>query len=230
MKDNFKKTEFSVEDKKISVYSCQKEDKPIIYLNTFGQREEQVLKDVEKAELPDFNLVVITGINWDRDLPPWDCKPVFRDGDYYTGGADKYLNLLVEKIVPEAEKHIIGNIKWRGLAGFSLAGLFTLYAAYQTDLFSRLACVSGSFWYPGFKDYAESHQLKRLPECIYFSIGDKEAKSGNAIIKTVQVNTEELERYYESLGIKTTFELNSGNHFQNSVERVVKGIKWILHH
>lgn len=62
----------------------------------------------------------------------------------FTGGADNYLRLLTEEIIPAAEKEINGVPCWRGIAGYSLAGLFALYGIYQTDLFSRVGSMSGS--------------------------------------------------------------------------------------
>lgn len=41
------------------------------------------------------------------------------------------------------------------LGGYSLAGLFSLWAAYQTNLFAGIAAASPSVWFPGFLDYAK---------------------------------------------------------------------------
>ncbi len=78
--------------------------------------------------------------------------------------------------MPEAEKELPGPPAWRGIAGYSLAGLFALYAICQTDVFSRVGCMSGSLWFPGFKEYVFSHEPKRWADCIYFSLGDREAR------------------------------------------------------
>ena len=117
---------------------------------------------------------------------------------------------------------------WRGIAGYSLAGLFALYAIYRTDVFSRVGCMSGSLWFPGFKEYIFSHEPKRRPDCIYFSLGDKEAKTRNSVLKTVQENTEEIQAFYQSKGIDTVFQLNPGNHFVQGIERTIAGIQWLL--
>ena len=149
-------------------------------------------------------------------------------GAPFTGGADDYLRQLVEEIIPEAEKELPGPPAWRGIAGYSLAGLFALYAVYQTDVFSRVGCMSGSLWFPGFKEYIFSHEPKRRPDCIYFSLGDKEAKTRNPVLKTVQENTEEIQTFYQNKGIDTVFRLNPGNHFVQGSERTVAGIQWLL--
>ena len=69
-------------------------------------------------------------------MAPWDSPPTFKNADPCTGGADDYLRLLTREIIPAAEKEINGVPRWQGIAGYSLAGLFALYAIYQTELFS----------------------------------------------------------------------------------------------
>ena len=145
-----------------------------------------------------------------------------------TGGADDYLRLLVEEIMPEAEKELPGPPAWRGIAGYSLAGLFALYAICQTDVFSRVGCMSGSRWFPGFKEYVFSHEPKRWADCIYFSLGDREAKTRNPVLKTVQENTVAIHAHFLAQGIDTVFQLNPGNHFVQGIERTVAGIRWLL--
>lgn len=154
--------------------------------------------------------------------------PTFKNADLCTGGADDYLRLLTEEIIPAAEKDLGGVPRWRGIAGYSLAGLFALYAIYQTDLFSRVGSMSGSLWFPGMKEYIFSREPKRWSDCMYFSLGDKESKTKNPILRTVQENTEEICAYYQRKGIDTVFQLNPGNHFVQSVERTAAGIIWML--
>ena len=83
------------------------------------------------------------------------------------------------------EKQIAGISRWRGIAGYSLAGLFALYAIYQTDLFSHVGSMSESLWFPGMKEYIFSHEPKCRPDCMYFSLGDKESKTRNTVLKSV---------------------------------------------
>lgn len=44
----------------------------------------------------------------------------------------------------------------------------------------------------------------------------------------MEENTREIEKFYRENGVKTYFEVNKGNHFQNAVERTASGIAWIL--
>jgi hypothetical protein len=83
-------------------------------------------------------------------------------------------------------------------------------------------------WFPDFIDYATSYNLAVMPKRIYFSVGDKEAKTKNAIFKTVEDNTRLLCKHFAKLGIEDTFELNEGNHFKDADLRLAKGIAWVL--
>lgn len=219
---------FKIRDKQIAVFPCIVPNAPVIYLNTYSNEGQQVFAAAQAAGCPPFHLVAISGLDWNQDLAPWDSPAAFKKGEPFTGRADDYLRLLVEEIIPRAEKELPGPPAWRGIAGYSLAGLFALYAIYRTEVFSRVGCMSGSLWFPGFKEYIFSHEPKRQPDCIYFSLGDREARSRNPVLKTVQENTEEIQAFYQGKGIDTVFQLNPGNHFVQETERTAAGIQWLL--
>ena len=214
--------------KTVSVFPATFSGGPVIYLNAVSDEGYQVYEAAQAAGCPPFTLVTISNLDWNHDMATWDSPAAFRGGEAFIGGADNYLRLLAEEIMPEAEKALPGSPAWRGITGYSLAGLFALYAIYQTDVFSRVGCMSGSLWFPGFKEYVCSHEPKCRPDRIYFSLGDKEAKTRNPVLKTVQENTEEAQTFYQNKGIDTVFQLNPGNHFVQGIERTVAGIQWLL--
>ena len=109
-----------------------------------------------------------------------------------------------------------------------VAGLFALYAMYRCDCFARVASMSGSLWFPKFREYVLRHELMRKPEMLYMSLGDAEAKTKHAVLKTVQENTEAILQHYQELGVDVRWELNPGNHFRDVAMRSAKGIKAIL--
>ena len=219
---------FTIDGKTVFIFSSTEPGAPIIYLNTFSAEGQKVYEAAQAAGCPPFTLVAISDLDWNHDMAPWDSPPAFKNADPCTGGADDYLRLLTEEFIPAAEKELGSVPRWRGIAGYSLAGLFGLYAIYQTDLFSRVGSMSGSLWFPGMKEYIFSHEPKRWPDRMYFSLGDKESKTKNPILRTVQENTEEICAYYQSKEIDTVFQLNPGNHFVQSVERTAAGIAWML--
>lgn len=214
--------------KTVSVFPCSKPNAPVIYLNTVSDEGRQVYEAAQAAGCPPFTLVAISNLNWNHDMSPWDSPAAFKKGEIFTGGANNYLRLLVEEIVPRAEEDLGSPPAWRGIAGYSLAGLFALYAIYQTHVFSRVGCMSGSLWFPGFKEYIFSHEPKRRPDCIYFSLGDREARTRNPVLKNVQENTAAIHAFFQAQGVDTVFQLNPGNHFVQGIERTAAGIQWLL--
>ena len=130
--------------------------------------------------------------------------------------------------MPAVISNIGGKPAYIALAGYSLAGLFAIFAMYHTDMFSRIASASGSMWYPRFVDYAKTNKLAKMPDKLYLSLGDKEAKTRNQIMAAVENNTRELYDYYNSIGINTVFEMNEGNHFKDAALRIAKAIAWTV--
>lgn len=219
---------FIKDSKAVCVFLCTEPGAPIIYLNTFSDEGQKVYGAAQATGCPPFTLVAISNLDWNHDMVPWDGPSALKNAEPCTGGADDYLRLLTEEIIPTAEKGIAGVPCWRGIAGYSLAGLFALYAIYQTDLFSHVGSMSGSLWYSGMKEYIFSHEPKRRPDCIYFSLGDKESKTRNPVLRSVRQNTEEIQAFYQANGIDTVFQLNPGNHYDHAVERTAAGLCWLL--
>ena len=219
---------FRIEGKQATLYCSPQPDKPLILLNNYAGDGEEVVKAMREIDAPDCNLLVVGNLMWDHDMTPWYCPPLSEKDTPYTGGADEYLNLLLTQIIPQARTMLQGKPRFTGIAGYSLAGLFALYAMYQCDAFDRVASMSGSLWFQGFKEYVMSHGLKKRPEKLYLSLGDKEAKTKNPYLKAVQDNTEQIVSHYEQMGLDVTWELNSGNHFKDVALRSAKGIKALL--
>lgn len=222
------KRQLLISGKEVAVYPSAAPGRPIVYLNTFEQEGDQVYQQLQDMGCPDFTLVAVSGLDWHHDMTPWEMPPVSKGAPPCTGGADEYLRLLTEELLPKAEEAVQGPVLWRGLAGYSLAGLFAIYSAYRTQVFSRLASMSGSLWFPEFKEYVFSHEMKSRPEHLYLSLGDRECRTNNPYLRTVQENTGEIADYYTRKGIDTMYWLNPGNHFKNTARRTAAGIAWIL--
>ena len=159
-------------------------------------------------------------------MSPWYMNKLYENDNDYIGEADNYIEQLENKIVPEI-KSIVGD-KEIILAGYSLAGLFAIYSLYKTNIFNKIISASGSLWYPNLIEYVKENKILNKPDKIYFSLGNKESKTKNEILSKVEVNTKYLVEFYKNQGIKTIYEENEGNHFQDVYLRLVKAIKWIL--
>lgn len=163
--------------------------------------------------------------DWNKDLSPWEAPPVFgKEG--FGDGAEAMLKLLTEIIGnvaadPEKELPVI-------LGGYSLAGLFALWAAYQTDCFTAVAAVSPSVWFPRWTEYAETHSP--FVKKIYLSLGDKEEKARNPLMAQVgNCIRRQLELLQKDGSVEDCIlEMNEGNHFKDPEKRCAKGFSWCI--
>ena len=106
-----------------------------------------------------------------------------------------------------------------------MAGLFAAWAMYRSSLFDRIACMSGSLWYPGFREFALREPLRRAPGRLVLSLGDREALTRHPVLRTVRDTTEALRDHWADLGVPVSFTLHPGNHFARVIERQADGIK-----
>ena len=222
------KEKFNIIDKEVTLYKSSDTNAPLIVFNTFEGDGEDVYKELQNMGCTSINLLVVGNIDWNHDMSPWYMSSIYSKEKSFSGGADEYLKLLIDEILPKAKELIEGEPKFIGISGYSLAGLFAVYAMYKTDVFDRVVSMSGSLWFSDFIEYCKRNDYKRLPDKIYFSLGDKEANTRNPVLKTVQDKTIELSEYFKNLGSEVIFELNLGNHFTDTILRSAKGIKAIL--
>ena len=213
---------------KLSLFRAEKADSPLVIFNQFSDEGEAVYQELRKQNVAECNFLSIAIHDWQREMSPWYAPALSKGGEAFSGGADAYLESLRSTILPWAKERIHGKASFIGIAGYSLAGLFALYALYKTDVFTRVAGMSGSLWFPGFKEFCKENTMKILPEKLYLSIGDQESKTRHPILRTMQENTEELLGYFRSLGIPCKYELNRGNHFQDVNLRCAEGILELL--
>ncbi|MBR0465081.1 MAG: alpha/beta hydrolase [Clostridia bacterium] len=218
----------TVAGKSVTVYPSRAPGAPLVILNAGEEDDRDVLDAVGSLTRVDYSLACIGGLDWNGELSPWTAPAVYRGDVPFAGRADEYLRQLTEEIIPAVERELGAPPAYRALAGYSLAGLFAVYSAYRTDAFSRIASASGSFWFPGFCDFARDTRPARCPDKLYLSLGDRESRTRNPVLSAVHENTALILRRFEGLGVRSVFEENPGNHFQDAPLRMAKGIAWIL--
>lgn len=216
--------------KQITVHSEYTEAVPVIYLPVVMGDGSDVYDRCQELDCPPFTLVAIGGLDWNRELSPWACDGTVRDAEPFGGQASEFLDGLLNQIIPQVESSLPCPPIWRGIAGYSLAGLFSLWALWQTDVFDRAASASGSLWFPGFIDYAHEHTMPNAPDAVYLSLGKKETKTPNRMMRHVLDDTRTMEALLVERGILATLELNPGNHFAQTDLRMARGIHWVLAH
>lgn len=184
----------------------------------FLKREIAVLK--AGTERP-FALATLIIEDWNSELTPWAAEAVYGK-EPFGNGAPQTLRLIEEELIPQMEQRF-SSLKGgeRILGGYSLAALFALWCAYESDAFSGIAAASPSVWYPGWMDFVRSHTPKARR--IYLSLGDKEYKTRNKLMATV----EDCIRVYagllsETKGVEAALEWNPGNHFVDTDRRTAK--------
>ena len=214
--------------RRVCLYKLVEGSVPLVYSIDYHENGQLLLEACRQVGCSGFNLVTISGLHWNQELSPWPVETVVSRDDRFEGQADQWLSVLTGEVVPQVERLLDAPPVWRCLAGYSLAGLFAVWTAFQTDLFTRILSASGSMWYPGWLEFARDHELAVPLQGIYLSVGDKESTSRNAVLQTVGERTRQIADLMASRGITATFELNPGNHFKNPPLRVVKGIKWLL--
>ncbi|WP_288713956.1 alpha/beta hydrolase [uncultured Parolsenella sp.] len=201
---------------------------PVVYLNVFQGDGAPVWEACQEAGCPPFALVAVGGLDWNRDLSPWGCEATTRSDEPFAGGAREHLEKLLSEVIPQAENGLPWPVAWRGIAGYSLAGLFALWSLWETPAFSRVASVSGSLWFPGLLDWCTGRPLAASPDAAYLSLGKREHKTPNRMMRGVLDATRGFEALLRERGVETTLELNPGNHFCEPDARTARGIAWLL--
>lgn len=219
---------FEIGGKRVCAFEAASPAAPVVYMPVVEGDGDEVLRRCEGLGCPDVTLVAIGGLDWNRELSPWECDAITRDSEPFGGGAEAFLREVTESIVPLVEEELGPQPVWRGLAGYSLAGLFALWAATRCDAFSHVASVSGSLWFPGFTAYLRECPLSDELRAVYLSLGKKEHKTPNRMMRAVLDATSEAERLLHERNVACIFELNPGNHFSEPDLRCARGINWLL--
>ena len=95
---------------------------PIVYLlgDVADNSPIQVLEGV--------SLVNVGADLWEENFSPWCAPRVFAKGPNFGDGAQKTLDILINQVVLWAESDLTEPPAYRALVGYSLAGLFSLWA------------------------------------------------------------------------------------------------------
>ena len=170
----------------------------------------------ELTEKP-FCLLAVPVENWNRDLSPWEAPPVFGN-EPFGSGAEGTLGTLKALASDRTKRYYLG--------GYSLAGLFSLWAGYRTNLFCGVAAVSPSVWFPGFLSFMEENRFgaKRAD----LSLGDREEKTKNPVMATAGTCIRLARRVLEAQGVRVDLTFNPGNHFREPELRCARAFARLL--
>ena len=198
-----------------------KADASTILIQPVGAHEEAGIENeinaIREMAGEDFLLFAVKVDQWNDELSPWNAPAVFRNESFGSGAAAT-LDRIVGYCKDKSKNYYIG--------GYSLAGLFSLWAACQTDIFSGVAAASPSMWFPGFLDYMKEHPVHS--HAVYLSLGEKEEKVSNPVLKTVGECIREGHELLVAQGVDCTLEWNEGNHFREPDRKTAKAFAWLM--
>ncbi|MBR5005591.1 MAG: esterase [Clostridia bacterium] len=178
---------------------------------------ESEVRLIKELSGKDFMLKAFPVNDWNNDLSPWNAPPVFGKNGFGDGAA-KTLDQILQHCGDRSKTYFIG--------GYSLAGLFSLWAAFQTDLFEGVAAASPSVWFPGFSDFVKANNIN----CgsVYLSLGDREEQTRNPVMATVGDRIRDIHETIFERGVECVLEMNEGNHFKDADLRTAKAFSWLL--
>lgn len=198
-----------------------KSDAPVILIQPIGDHDlaliEKEVSMIREKNNVDFRYIAFKVDDWNKDLSPWKAPAVFGKDDFGDGATDT-LNEILRSCDDRTKRYYIG--------GYSLSGLFALWASYQTDIFSGVAAASPSMWFPGFTEYMSEHEIKS--KTVYLSLGDKEEKTRNPIMATVGDKIKTAYDILQKQNADCILEWNEGNHFKDADIRIARAFQWIM--
>ena len=228
-----KKLNFKIEEKECILYTNENKKIEYILIQPVDEHDMQLLDNEVKyiSENTDksFSLAAFKIEDWNSELTPWEM-PLLRGKGNFGDGAGKTLEFIREKLIPNLVKLMNiqeNNVKYV-LGGYSLAGLFSLWCGYQTDIFVGVVGASPSVWYKDWIKFVKNNEI--LVKNVYLSLGDLEEKTKHQVLSKIGDNIREyfeILRNYEDLE-KYVLEWNEGNHFRNSDIRMGKGFVWLV--
>ena len=180
----------------------------------FIENEVKAIREMTDA---DFCLTAVKVARWNRDLSPWQAPAVFGNESFGDGAAET-LDEILKLCADERRTYIIG--------GYSLAGLFALWASCRTDRFAGTAAASPSVWFPGFTEYLQANRSRS--RAVYLSLGDREERTRNPVMAAVGSCIRKTEECLQEQGIRSILEWNPGNHFRDADIRTARAFAWVL--
>ena len=181
------------------------------------ENEVSLIRDLSGGQ--DFCLKAVKVHSWNHDLSPWPEPAVFGNEDFGNGAAET-LRFLLDEVLEDSS---VGKVY---IGGYSLAGLFALWAGYQTTRFDGIAAASPSIWFPHFTEYMKNNMTQ--VDAVYLSLGDREERTRNPVMSQVGNAIREAESILKEAGIDCILEWNKGNHFKEPDLRTAKAFAWLM--
>ena len=210
------------------LYKVGEEPKALLIQTLGAQERDSIGSEVAmigEAAGASFVMAAFAIGDWEEELTPWH-DPAVAKREAVGEHAGETLRYVTDVLIPYLQKEY-GQLPIV-MGGYSLGGLFSLWAGSESDRFAAIAAMSPSVWIAGWQDYARQHPV-RTP-VVYLSLGDREERARNKAIAQVGNNIRwEHEHLKQALGPdNTTLEWNAGNHFADGALRTARGFAWCI--
>lgn len=156
---------------------------PVVYLI---DSSDHPLDEVIGTTARQVSRVTLPIHAWGDALTPWPAPGLYRGEPDFGGRAAETLDELLHEVIPQIEAREGLSPIARAICGYSLGGLFSLYAFTHCDAFLACGCLSGSVWYEGWVPYLSDLELDLAGRFAFLSVGTKEKRGGTPLMRTVQ--------------------------------------------
>ena len=164
------------------------------------EKNDGVRREVEliaQASGNGFAMVFFDCVEWARALMPWADDAVSRDAEVGSHAPDT-LRFIEHTLLPWLRERF-GALPCI-IGGYSLGGLFALWAARNTDAFAAVAAASPSLWIKGWGEYAAAHPILSPQAIIQHStLNTQHSSSPQATIQHSTLNTQHSELRYSAI-------------------------------
>ena len=158
--------EFSKAKYRIRVCPGQGDNLPCVYTLLYEDRCDDLYHEIAKIPCHAHHLVCIYGLNWFTDMTPWKADISSKMTDWFKPGAESFLKILTDDIIPQTEKRLGAPPSLRVLCGYSMAGMFSLWAATRTEIVAEASRDHCGI--PGLPDILKRpHSMDRLSVYIF---------------------------------------------------------------
>ena len=164
------------------------------------QHMDNEISAIAQGSAHSFLFAAVPVKNWNDELSPWKSPAVWGK-ESFGGNAAGTLRFLTEQAIPTLKQQFAlpENVRII-LGGYSLAGLFALWASTRPI----------------------------QTQHIYLSLGDKEEHTKNAVMAVVGDNIRTLHSQLIARGADCTLEWNSGGHFKDADLRTARAFRWAM--
>lgn len=193
----------------------------VLYWLTGEHDDHSALLSLIRSQAP-CTLIACQSSDWNNDYSPWPAAALPGQAPFEGRGADTLTQLLAHIQSHAGDRPVL-------LGGYSLAGLFALWAHAQCSAFSGVAACSPSLWYPLW-DAQQIAASVPPAATVYLSLGRREEKTRHSVLSTVGDALRAQHAALEARNVPATLIWHNGGHFTQPTQRMAEGFMYLLSH